>query len=252
MPTDNPDALRRILWYETDRKYKRAVEQLTKVKANVRVKVEEEDQAGDFSPGEPEKWKELSALFQEATHVFASQVQAHLRRTATYFLNSEGSSYVQSAPSARIQALAGTQASDGTELEDFVVAYGRSWEDLPGQPELAQEIRGMTAHLDRRREAEDIELYSGPVIFEGQAAAELVSQVLVPRLLAQRVPTLDDPRNELPRDRGPDFMMGGGGSMEAPLMSLVTPSLLFEDLTLKRPAEAIPRPPVTSPPARGQ
>jgi len=40
--------------------------------------------------------------------------------------------------------------------------------------------------------------------------------------------------------------------MEPPLMSLVTPSLLFEDLTLKRPAEDIPRPPVTPPPARGQ
>ena len=48
------------------------------------------------------------------------------------------------------------------------------------------------------------------------------------------------------------FMIGAGGAMEAPLVSLVTPSLLFEDLTLKRPAEDIPRPPVTPPPARGQ
>ena len=48
------------------------------------------------------------------------------------------------------------------------------------------------------------------------------------------------------------FMMGTGGSMAAPLMSLVTPSLLFEDLTLKGPTENIPRPPVTPPPVRGQ
>lgn len=479
MPTPLPLAddyaeLRRQIWLATDGAYKQAVHRLAKKRAALQNKTRAEEVA-DFSQEEPVEFresrppadladaaqvettvKELSALFQEATHVFASLVRAHFRRTTTYFVNSEGSSYVQNTPSARIQALAGTQASDGTELEDFVVTYGRSWEDLPGQAELAKKIRGMTAHLERRREAEDIELYSGPVIFEGQAAAELVSQVLVPRLLAQRVPTLDDPRNEqflqrarnpfqdrlgarvlprflsvvddptvghhgpvpllggyevdeegvrsgattvvrrgilktllttrnpvrgvpnstgnrrnmgpapsnlfvrakngmnrdeiktellslveergldygiivrrlgnphlkLPGDRSSDFMMpgsrqrtriepailaykvlpdgreepirkvtlsgvsessfrdivaasdtaevydmefrrpprmsasffmmGGGGSMEAPLMSLVTPSLLFEDLTLKRPAEDIPRPPVTPPPSRGQ
>ena len=48
------------------------------------------------------------------------------------------------------------------------------------------------------------------------------------------------------------FDFSAGGSFGTPLVSLVTPSLLFEDLTLKRPTEAIPRPPVTPPPARGQ
>lgn len=55
-----------------------------------------------------------------------------------------------------------------------------------------------------------------------------------------------------PRMSASLFMTGGGRSMEPPLMSLVTPSLLFEDLTLKRPAEDIPRPPVTPPPVPGQ
>ncbi len=479
MPTPLPLAddygeLRRKIWLATDGAYKQAVHRLAKKRAALQNKTRAEEVA-DFSQEEPVEFrdsrplveladaaqvettvKELSALFQEAPHIFASQVRAQLRRTTTYFVNSEGSAYVQSEPSARIRALGGTQASDGTELEDFVVAYGRSWEDLPGQTDLAKKIRGMIAHLDQLREAENIELYSGPVLFEGQAAAELVSQVLVPRLLGQRVPRLDDPRNEryvqrsrnpfqdrlgarvlprflsivddptvkhhgsvpllggyevdeeavrsgettvvrrgilktllttrnpvrgvpnstgnrrnmgpapsnlfvraqngmnrdeikqellslvqergldygiivrrlgnphlkLSRDRSaafmmpgsressrvepailaykvlsdgreepirkvtlsgvsessfrdivaasdtaevydmeyrrPDrmfasfFMMGAGGSMEAPLMSLVTPSLLFEDVTLKRPAEDIPRPPVTPPPARGQ
>ena len=228
MPTPLPLAddygeLRRQIWLATDGAYKQAVHRLAKKRAALQNKTRAEEVA-DFSHEEPVEFrdsrpaveladaaqveksvKELSALFQEAPHIFASHVRARLRSTTTYFVNSEGSSYVQSEPSARIQALAGTQASDGTELEDFVVEYGRSWEDLPDQTDLAKQIRGMTTHLDRLREAEDIELYSGPVLVEGQAAAELVSQVLVPRLLGQRVPTLDNPMNErfLQRSRNP-------------------------------------------------
>src|ERR1700687_1119278 len=46
---DAPDALRALLWYFTDQKYKRAIEQLISVKTNVKVKVDETDRAGDFS-----------------------------------------------------------------------------------------------------------------------------------------------------------------------------------------------------------
>ena len=46
---DDVDAIRSVLWRETDRQYKRALEQFTNVKTNVQVKVEAEDQAGDFS-----------------------------------------------------------------------------------------------------------------------------------------------------------------------------------------------------------
>jgi hypothetical protein len=46
---DDPDAIRAVLWHNTDERYKRAVEQLTKVKTNVQVKVAQEDQSADFS-----------------------------------------------------------------------------------------------------------------------------------------------------------------------------------------------------------
>jgi len=50
VPVENDvDAIRSVLWRETDRQYKRALEQFTNVMTNVQVKVEAEDQAGDFS-----------------------------------------------------------------------------------------------------------------------------------------------------------------------------------------------------------
>ncbi len=51
----------------------------------------------------------------------------------------------------------------------------------------------MTKRLEQRREAAHIERYAGPVLFEGQAAAELVSQVFGPRLVAFRMPTFENP-----------------------------------------------------------
>ncbi|PYS36814.1 MAG: hypothetical protein DMG14_23495, partial [Acidobacteria bacterium] len=50
MPIDNDvDALRSVIWLETDRKYKTAVERFIQVKANRAIKVDEEDTSADMS-----------------------------------------------------------------------------------------------------------------------------------------------------------------------------------------------------------
>ena len=43
------DAIRAVLWYQTDERFKHAVEQYTKVKTNVQVEVAAEDKSNDFS-----------------------------------------------------------------------------------------------------------------------------------------------------------------------------------------------------------
>ena len=70
---------------------------------------------------------------------------------------------------------------------------------------LAEHVRAMTQRLEQRREADHMERYAGPVLFEGQAAAELVSQVFGPRLVAVRLPTFDNPamQQRLARFRNP-------------------------------------------------
>src|SRR5215471_1920588 len=50
MPLDDDiDALKSVIWLETDRRYKNAVERLIQVKANRTIKVDEEDTSADFS-----------------------------------------------------------------------------------------------------------------------------------------------------------------------------------------------------------
>ena len=57
---DDPDAIRGSLWFYTDQIYKQAVEQLTRVKAHVRVTVEQEDRSDDFSREASETYTEAS------------------------------------------------------------------------------------------------------------------------------------------------------------------------------------------------
>ena len=56
MPLDDDvDALKSVIWLETDRRYKAAVERMINVKANRAVRVEEEDPSGDMSREKSEK-----------------------------------------------------------------------------------------------------------------------------------------------------------------------------------------------------
>ena len=208
---DDYRELRRQIWLATDGAYKQAVHRLAKKRATLQNKTRVEE-IPDFSREKPVEYRddgalaplpeaarveetvqEMSALFKGMPHIFDSRVSAGLSRGKTYFVNSEGSSYIRNVSSVSIRALAATQAVDGTYLEDFVVARGRQWKDLPGQAELEAKMRAMAERLGRLREAGFVERYNGPVLFEGQAAAALVSQVLAPRLLALRTPIADEP-----------------------------------------------------------
>ena len=126
-------------------------------------------------------------------HLSRSEVRVSAYLERTWFVNSEGSEFVREAPYIELYALAGAQAVDGTQLEDFVTLWVRRWEDLPAPMALAEQVRAMTKRLEQRREAGHMERYAGPVLFEGQAAAELVTQVFGPRLVAVRTPTFDTP-----------------------------------------------------------
>ena len=197
--------IRRQIWLATDRAYKAALESLAEKRAVLQNETRAEDIA-DFSSEEPFTFfdepdpelpprpaledlvRELSASFRNMPEVFGSNVSATAGNRRTYYLNSEGSSFIRSDPSASIVVEASTQATDGTVLNDSVAARGRSWDDISDRSGLESRVAAMGANLTARRAAEGLDRYSGPVLFEGQAAAELFAQVLVPRLLGNRVP----------------------------------------------------------------
>lgn len=125
---------------------------------------------------------------------FVSEVQAEMHAEQVSHGNSEGSSFVRLAPSLSIRVVAGTQADDRTAFEDSIAAYGRSWEEFPERSKLIDRVSGLADRLSELRQAAFLDRYSGPGLSEGQAVAQLVRQVLVPRLLAVKAPLADDSR----------------------------------------------------------
>ena len=209
---DDYRELRRHLWLNTDAAYKYALETMAKKRAALKnrsreelpdfVPVEAHSTFADVEPPKPpvepvaELVRSLSEVFRDFPGVHASQTRASHVFTRSYYVNSEGTSFTQARPAVFIEALAKTQADDGTVLQDFEWFHARRWEDLPPLAMLAERVRGMAETLSARRDAAFIDRYSGPVLFEGQAAAELFAQVLAPKLLAVRVPVAEDARME--------------------------------------------------------
>ncbi len=209
---DNEIELRRQIWLATDAAYKKALEGLAAKRAALKSATPGE-QLGDLSPAEPYTYFEepgrrlplledmqsrvryLSHLFTRMPDVTQSAARAAVRYRRTYYVNSEGSSFIRNDPAAYLNVVAHTQAPDGTVLNDFVAAYGASWDEIADQDDLIRRVTAMGQALRTRRSAATIDNFIGPVLFEGQAAAELIAQLLASRLAGIRIPVRQAYRN---------------------------------------------------------
>src|SRR2546427_7999686 len=109
MPIDDDvDALRSVIWLETDQKYKAAMERFIQVKANRAIKVDEEDTSADMSRESKQtassplaginvdvtnwenKLKTYSALFKKYPEIYEGTVLLSTNSDKEYFVNSEG------------------------------------------------------------------------------------------------------------------------------------------------------------------
>jgi len=205
---DNYKELRRQMWLATDATYKKALEDFSKKKAALQNKTNT-DETPDFSQETPVKiamdatpvsadraqWeamaRSLSGLFRQMPDVYTSMVSFSASNTYIRFINSEGTSYTRREPRVTFNARASTQAADGTPLDDFVWIYARSVSGLPSGDELGSRVRALGQELKELRAASEIENYNGPVLAEGDAAAQLFGWVFVPNLIGLRQPVMD-------------------------------------------------------------
>jgi hypothetical protein len=211
--------LRRQMWLATDDAYKQALEDLSRKRAALQGRTLRE-QIPDFSRElpvsvedrrppvqvEPAKAdalvRDLSALFRQMPDVFASAVSLEGLTATTRYVNSEGTVAVRDDPLVTVKAVGRTQAADGMPLEDFVAVHAPSMAELPSGDELAATVRGLGATLAGLRAAPPLDRYQGPVLFEGQAAAELFGQVFAPNLLAVRRPLAEQAQYETALQQG--------------------------------------------------
>jgi len=197
LPIENDDdALRTFLWLETDKRYKRALEEYTKVRTNKAVKVKEEDASADFSREQPEQYsepvksltvdksvwevklKKYTQPFRSHPLIYGCDASFEAMVETKYFVNTEGSMLQFSTPYIRLSLYAFSKADDGMELPRYESFFAFSPDSLPGDDVILQKVEVMIDDLERLRTAPIVDPYIGPAILSGGAAGVFFHEVL--------------------------------------------------------------------------
>jgi hypothetical protein len=195
---DNYDAIRRALWLYTDNEYKSAIRFLEWKKAYLSAN-NVPDRLPDMSHEDPvvalnpvksvttdDKWKEvvqqLSTIFKNYPTLQKSKVSFINRTINSWYVNSEGSRVRDSVSKISLRITASAQAPDGMPISDFDVFAVTDESLLPSLDELKKRTEELAQRVTDIQKAPQAEEYCGPVLFEGQAAAQLFSQVMAPNL----------------------------------------------------------------------
>ncbi len=209
---DDYDQIRREIWLETNAEYKQSVANLA-AKRTVLEKRAGGQSLPDFTPQAPatvnekpmearvelpalEKLaRELSDAFRGSPEIANSGVDIYVMNEFSRFVNSEGASVTRNQPIVILDVRASAQTADGQGLWDGFRVYARTAGELH-RDELLARTRGLVTRVKQLRTAKALEPYNGPVLFEGEAAAEVVGQVFAPAIVTWRFPVSDQPQYE--------------------------------------------------------
>ncbi|MDQ7797667.1 MAG: metallopeptidase TldD-related protein [Candidatus Edwardsbacteria bacterium] len=201
---DDQAALESVLWWYTDRTFKQAQKGFDAVKANLAVKVEEEDQSDDFSPAPvvvslsaPAKldidqawWKQrvmgISKLFDGHPDIYKSEVAFAAAAENNYIVNSEGAKISHGRIRCRLHLYISTVAEDGMELYRYEAFDARSADSLPAEAVLKETARRMISELAALRSAPLAEPHVGPAIMCNRASAVFFHEILGHRVEGHR------------------------------------------------------------------
>lgn len=207
---DNIDALKSVIWLETDRRYRAAVERWMQVKANRAVKVEEENASSDLTR-EPvqtaslplasarvnsaeweNKLRKYSALFVPYPELLEGLASFSSTTTNKYIVNSEGTSIQYGTLEFRLGIYARAKAEDGMDLYRFEAFDSHSISGMPEEDAVRKTVDRIVRDLRALRSAPIIEPYTGPAILSGRAAGVFFHEIFGHRIEGQRQRSEDE------------------------------------------------------------
>ena len=201
---DDVDALRHQLWIATDQAYKQAAAALAQKQAALK-QIETEQGIDDFSEEKSsvsvgpvfhlqidvQPWKEqiraVSALYGADPQIQSWNANVSFVVQTRYFVNSEGSVLRKSTPQYVLTFGGTAQAPDGERLE-----LGRTYaiateQELPSANRLRADAEQVLATFKELRKAPIAdEEYRGPVLFEPDAAGDLVNALLASNVVGRK------------------------------------------------------------------
>ena len=212
-PTDNdPNALRFALWSATDEAYKNALRAYAAKQAALK-QYQTPPTANDFSPAKPvtriepivaidldrTEWKrrivEASGLFASdpAVKSFAADVQVSSANISAivvnrFLVNTDGTMLRHGYSGYQEMISVGGQAADGMQLGRDNGTSATTAAGLEGWPAMRQRVINNLLSYNELRHAPvvDADDYHGPVLFSGDAAADVINRLFVPNIEADR------------------------------------------------------------------
>ncbi|MCZ2148449.1 MAG: hypothetical protein LC126_11810 [Bryobacterales bacterium] len=211
-PLDNNyEVLRMGFWLATDRTYKQALEALARKRASLK-NVTETSQLPDFSPAPPvtlllpagrktidaavwrNRVKNLSAVFASYPKILSSEAEVGISQTISYLANNEGSEIRVPDNLATIRIKASALAPDGGAVRDHAMFFSIDLGRMPEEDQLKKAAVAVAQNVTAMASAPVLESYSGPVLFEGAAGAQLIAELLVRNFSYFRRPVTDPDR----------------------------------------------------------
>jgi len=211
---DDYASFRTELWLSTDRAFKTAVESMARKRASLnnsaassaeplpdfskvapvvsigkvsRPKVEEEAWAGRAA--------RLAAVFNNYKDVLSSGMELQLITGPTTLMNSEGTAVRYNDHMFWLYAKAEGQAADGMLMHDAVSIQSLELDKFASEADMRKSLAEVGENVRALVNAPAAESYSGPVLMEPRAAAQLLAQLLGDNLRVPRRPLSDPGRN---------------------------------------------------------
>ena len=210
---DEPLAVKQVLWNATNEAYQQAVSNYARAKANMAVKVKEEDKTPDFTLEEAKNYiepplspkevkfdiaswenrlKKYSSAFLKDSAIFNGTGNFSYQVSRKYFVSSEGDKIAQNTTYSR-SGFGGTiKASDGMEMPLSASYFASKPEDLPSDKIMTKDINDLINNLVALKTAPVAEPYSGPALLSGRAAGVFFHEIFGHRVEGQRMKNEDD------------------------------------------------------------
>ena len=207
---DGEDALRVSIWQETEKKYRRAVQQFEQVKANVQVKVAQEDRSKDFSQEPVESYREpigtlkfdsavwenrlrkATVPFSQHREIVEGEASVSAELETRRYVNTDGSKVLMSSPFYRVTITATAKADDGMLLPLHQTYMSFRPDGLPDDATLERDVAQMVKTLLALHDAPMADPYTGPAILSGRSSAVFFHEIFGHRIEGQRQKNEDE------------------------------------------------------------
>ena len=202
---DDPLAIRQYLWLATDSAYKGSLQTIARKRAALRS-VTVTEQLPDFSIApklsliedyrpvkfSDEAWKDqvrrVSTAFSDYPTLRTSLVELNVIDGLHRFVNSEGTEIRVPDKIASIQIRASAQAPDGMIVRDSRLFYTHDIDKLVPEADLEAAAKSVGDTVVKLAAAPLGDNYSGPILFEGVASAQVMAEILGRNLHISRKP----------------------------------------------------------------